>query len=110
MIPSSLLIETFIPQTLTTTDDGMGGSISQWTSGTAFRGRLSSIYSGEKQTDNKLSLLSSHKLFCNHMTIDESYRIVNADSSRTFEVKGIIDPSNSHHHMEIYVLEIGTNP
>jgi len=109
-ISSGLLIESFTPQTLTETDDGAGGTVSTWADGTAFRGRLSSIGTQsqvyETMANGKLTVYASHKLFCNNQTITEAYRVRNSDSSRYFEVKGIVNPSNSNHHLELTLLEI----
>uniref|UniRef100_A0A6H2A2B6 Putative head-tail joining protein n=1 Tax=viral metagenome TaxID=1070528 RepID=A0A6H2A2B6_9ZZZZ len=106
MISSGLLIESFYPQTLTSTDDGQGGVTESWVDGTAFRGRLSSLPVAERMSADKLTTYASHKLFCNNQTITEAYRIRNSDSSRYFEVKGIVNPSNSNHHLELTLLEL----
>jgi head-tail adaptor len=105
VISSALLIETFTPQTLVTTDDGMGGMVNTWSDGTAFKGRLSSLTSQEQLTSNKVTLEATHKLFCQYQVISELSRIRNADSTRYFAIVGIINPSNSNNHLEIYVKE-----
>uniref|UniRef100_A0A6M3JVH8 Putative head-tail joining protein n=1 Tax=viral metagenome TaxID=1070528 RepID=A0A6M3JVH8_9ZZZZ len=105
-ISSGLLVETFYSQTLTETDDGQGGVTTAWADGTAFRGRLSSLPVVERMSADKLTTYASHKLFCNNQTITEAYRIRNSDSSRYFEIKGIVNPSNSNHHLELTLLEI----
>jgi len=106
MISSGLLIETFYPQTLTETDDGMGGTVSSWADGTAFRGRLSSLPISERMSADKLTVYASHKLFCDYSSISEKDRIRNSDSTRYFQIKGIVNPSNSNHHLELTLLEI----
>jgi len=109
-ISSGLFIETFYPQTLTSVDDGQGGVTESWADGTAFRGRLSSIgiqqriY--EKMSDGKVTVYASHRLFCDNQTINETYRIRNSDSTRHFEIKGIVNPSNANHHLELTLLEL----
>ena len=105
-ISSGLLIETFTPQTLTETDDGQGGITSSWADGTAFRGRLSSLPIDERMSADKVTVFASHKLYCNNQTITEAYRIRNSDSTRYFQVKAVINPSNSSAHLEILVLEL----
>ena len=105
-ISPSLLIETFYPQVLTTTDDGFGGVSTTLTDGTAFKGRLSRISSAERVGNDKVSLESTHKLFCNYQVISPTSRIRNDDSTRYFNIKGIIDPSNLHDHLELYVAEL----
>ena len=106
-ISSGLLIETFTPQTLTETDDGQGGVTEAWVDGTAFRGRLSSLPVAERMSADKLTVYASHKLFCDYISsLSEANRIRNSDSTRYFEVKGIVNPSNSNHHLEMTLLEV----
>uniref|UniRef100_A0A6M3XW85 Putative head-tail joining protein n=1 Tax=viral metagenome TaxID=1070528 RepID=A0A6M3XW85_9ZZZZ len=105
-ISSGLLIESFTPQTLTETVDTMGGVTTVWADGTAFRGRLSSLPINESMSADKVTVFASHKLYCNNQTITEAYRIRNSDSTRYFQVKGVVNPSNSNDHLEILVLEI----
>jgi head-tail adaptor len=106
MISNGLLFETFYPLVNTVTDDGMGGQVTTEVDGTAFQGRLSSLNSNEMMSQNKITLESSHKLFCDYQVIDESSRIRNSDSTRYFQIKGIVNPSNANHHLEIFVLEV----
>ncbi len=106
-ISSGLLIETFTPQTLAETSDSQGGVTSVWTDGTAFRGRLSSLPAVERMSADKLTVYASHKLFCDYIsTLTEDDRIRNSDSTRYFQIKGIVNPSNSNHHLEILLLEL----
>ncbi len=105
-ISSGLLIETFYPQTLAETSDGQGGSTMVYSDGTAFRGRLSSLPIDERWNADKTTVFASHKLYCNNQTITEAYRIRNSDSTRYFQINGIINPSNSSDHLEILVLEL----
>ena len=105
-ISSGLLIETFYPQTLTETSDGQGGTTTSFADGTAFRGRLSSLPVNERMSADKLTTFASHKLFCDVISISESDRIRNSESTRYFEIKGIVNPSNSNHHLELVLLEI----
>ena len=106
-ISSGLLIETFYPQTLTEVDDGQGGVTTAWADGTAFRGRLSSLPVAERMSADKLTVYASHKLFCDYASsLSEDDRIRNSDSTRYFQIKGIVNPSNSNHHLELTLLEI----
>ncbi len=105
-ISSGLLIEVFYPQTLAETSDGQGGTTMVFTDGTAFRGRLSSLPINEQMSADKVTVFASHKIYCNPITINETYRIRNSDSSRYFQVKGVVNPSNSSDHLEILVLEL----
>jgi head-tail adaptor len=105
-ISTGLLIETFYPQTLAETSDGQGGVTNAWSDGTAFRGRLSSLPINEQFNADKTTVFASHKLYCNIQTITEASRIRNSDSTRYFQIKGVVNPSNISSHLEILVLEL----
>lgn len=106
-ISKGLLIQTFTPQTLTETSDGQGGVTKAWADGSAFRGRLSSLSTSERMSSDKITVYASHKLFCDYdSSLSKNQRIRNSDSTRFFEVKGIVNPSNNNHHLELMVLEI----
>ena len=106
-ISPGLLIETFTPQTLTETDDGQGGITSSWADGTAFRGRLSSLPVAERMSADKLTVYASHKLYCDYSSsLTEDDKIRNSDSTRYFLIVGIVNPSNSNHHLELTLLEL----
>jgi head-tail adaptor len=105
-ISSGLLIETFYPQTLAETSDGQGGSTLVYTDSTAFRGRLSSLPIDERMSADKVTVFASHKLYCNFVTIDETQRIHNSDSTKYYQVKGVVNPSNANSHLEILLLEL----
>ena len=105
-ISSGLLIETFYPQTVTETDDGQGGVTQTWADGTAFKMRLSSLPVDERMSADKLTVYASHKGFCDYQSLNEVQRIRNSDSTRYFSIKGIVNPSNSNHHLELTLLEL----
>ncbi len=105
-ISKFLFNQTFTPQTLTETSDNAGGFTKAWADGTAFRGRLSSLPVNERMSSDKATVYSSHKIYCDNQTITESQRIRNSDSTRFFEVRGIVNPSDANHHLEITVLEV----
>lgn len=106
-ISPGLLIETFTPQTLTETADGQGGVTTGWADGTAFRGRLSTLSADERMAQDKASVFATHKIYCDVVTMTNAQRIRNSDSTRYFQIKGIIKPSNlSTGHLEILVREI----
>ena len=105
-ISSGLFIETFYPQTLTSVDDGQGGTIESYADGTAFKGRLSSLPVAERMSADKLTTYASHRLFCDYQSLTEAQRIRNSDSTRYFQIKGIVNPSNASHHLEIDLLEL----
>ena len=105
-ISSGLLIQEFYPQTLTETTDTQGSVVNTWTDGTAFRGRLSSLPIDERMSQDKQTVFASHKLYCNAFVLIESQRIRNSDSTRYFQIKGVVNPSNASDHLEILVLEL----
>ncbi len=106
-ISGGLLIESFTPQTLTETSDSQGGVVNTWADGTAFRGRLSGLPVDERMSQDKQTVFASHKIYCDVITLDEAQRIRNSDSTRYFQIKGIVQPSNlSTGHLEITVQEL----
>ena len=106
-ISSGLLIEAFTPQTLTETADGQGGVTTGWADGTAFRGRLSTLSADERMAQDKASVFATHKIYTDVVTITAAQRIRNSDSTRYYQIKGIVKPSNlSTGHLEIMVREI----
>ncbi len=106
-ISGGLLIESFTPQTLTETSDSQGGTTQTWADGTAFRGRLSGLPVDERMSQDKQTVFASHKIYCDVITLGEAQRIRNSDSTRYFQIKGIVQPSNlSNGHLEITVQEL----
>jgi head-tail adaptor len=110
---AELLVDTFIPQTKTITDDGTVGRTEIWTDGDSFLGRLSSVSVRESITNKLVSasllssvaVYSSHRLFClGTVTLTEQQRV--KLGTRTFEIKGVNNPSNIDHHKEVDLLEV----
>ena len=109
---TTLLKDSFTPQTMAYTDDGMGGFTETLTSGTAFPGRLSQLGYGvnadERLSADKTTVIATHKLYCDaSVSLTEQGRITLG--SRTFEIKGIQLPSNLSSgigHQEILLMEI----
>jgi hypothetical protein len=97
---TALIKDSFTPQTMAYTDDGMGGFTETLTSGTAFPGRLSRLSAAERFGPDKTTVIATHKLYCEgRVTL----------GSRTFEIKGIQLPSNLSSgigHQEVTVMEI----
>lgn len=105
MINPALLPDTFTRQTLTLTDDGMGGTTTVWADdSTTFKGRLSALPIAERMSADKITVYATHRLYCNSLTIVEVDRV--KLGSRYFEIKGIRNPSNLNSHLEIDLLEI----
>lgn len=106
-ISAGLLIEAFTPQTLTETADGQGGVTATWADGTAFRGRLSTLSADERMAQDKTTVMATHKIYCDVVTLTADQRVRSSDSTRYFEIRGVVKPSNlSTGHLEILVREI----
>ena len=123
-ISSGLLNQTLDLQTLFEKDDGMGGITYHWslwyagdnstdsggntgwtfTSGSSFRGRISSLSAQEKMAQDKQTAMATHKIFCNPMNVSHKDRIKWGDYY--FEIIGIQNPSELYHHLEIQVREL----
>lgn len=105
---TSLLIDTFTPQTVTRTNDNVGGYTEAWANGTAFKGRLSILSASEGMSADKVTVYATHKLYC-----DASVSLAEADrvtfGSRTFEVRTVQQPSalsTGIGHLEVLLLEV----
>jgi SPP1 family predicted phage head-tail adaptor len=105
-ISSGLFNNTLTLQTLTETDDGQGGITTSWTNGGSFRGRISPLTSQERMAQDKTGQETTHKIYCDNMTVIPKDRIKWGDVY--FEIIGIINPSEMYHHLEIEVREIFT--
>jgi head-tail adaptor len=105
MLNPRLLVDTFTPQSPTVGYDGTGGQTISWADGTAFKGRLSTVKTEERLNADKTTVYATHKVYCQVMTIDETYRL--KLDSRFFEIVGVVKPSNlDTGHLEILVKEI----
>lgn len=106
MLNPTLLIDTFTPQTPTVSADNVGGATSSWANGTAFKGRLSAVKAEERMNADKTTVYATHKVYCQIQSgLDETCRLTLG--SRTFEIVGIVKPSNlATGHMEITVKEV----
>ncbi len=103
-ISSGLLNQTLTLQTPTEADDGMGGTISSWSDAGSFRGRISSLSVQERMAQDKETALSTHKIFCDSMSVTHKDRI--KWGTRYFEIVGITNPSELSHHLEIQAREL----
>jgi head-tail adaptor len=103
------LIETFTPQSLTTTSDSQGGFTKSWTAGSTFEGRLSMLGIDERLAEDKMTVIATHRLFAlTDVTVTEEDQITLG--SRTFKITGVQKPSNTDTltgaHLEITLLEV----
>ena len=103
-ISKGLYNHTLTLQTFAETADGMGGVTNTWSDAGTFRGRVSSLTSDEKMSQDKVTNISTHKVFCDNMTVTPKDRI--KWGSYYFEITGIINPSEMYHHLEIYLREL----
>ena len=103
----SLLIDTFIPQTVTETSDNQGGYTKEWADGAAFGGRLSQLSVTERMAQDKETAIATHKIFCGtDVDVDPDDRL--KLGTRIFVVVGVQRPSNltTEGHLEVLVKEV----
>lgn len=101
---TGLFNNTLTLETLAKTSDGMGGFTQSWESAGTFRARISPISSQERLMQDKTAQVTTHRIFCNNMTVTPEDRI--KWGAVYFEITGIINPSETYHHLEIDVREI----
>ena len=104
-ISVGLFNNTLTLQTLTETDDGQGGATVSWGGDSLFKARVSPLSSAERLLQNKVGQFTTHRIYCNNMTVTTKDRIKWGDVY--FEIVGIINPSEAYDHLEIDAKEIG---
>ncbi len=105
-IPRSLFNQILTLQTETKTSDGMGGFSYAWSDLGSFRGRISPLSAQERLIQDKNTMATTHRVFCDPMTVTSENRI--KWGSFYFEIEGIRNPSELYHHLEMDVREIET--
>ena len=103
-ISAGLFNNTLTLQTLTETDDGMGGVTTSWTDGGSFRARISPISNQERFMQDKTTDSCTHTIYCDNMTVTVEDRI--KWGTVYFQIIGIKNPSEMYHHLEILAREI----
>ena len=104
---TSLLLDTFTHETKTNVADGQGGFTETWASAGTFDGRLSHLKANEMLATDKMTVLATHRIFCEATTTFTEYdRVILG--SRTFEIRYVddLDDGIGAHHIELTVLEI----
>jgi len=103
-ISRGLYNNTLTLQTLTETADGQGGVTQAWTNGGSFRARISPLSNEEYMKQDKTTEICTHIIYCDNMTITAENRLI--WGSVSFEITGIINPSEAYDHLEIQVREL----
>ena len=84
--------------------DGVGGFTDSWESQGFFYGRLSPVSSEERiKTDKKWSE-ATHSIYSPSMDVRENDKIIWGDW--TFDVIGILNPSEGFHFLKIIAKEV----
>ncbi len=103
-ISSGLFNQTLTLQSSTLIDDGQGGQTETWADVGSFRGRISPLTAQERLLQNKETMLTTHRIYCDPMTVTPENRI--KWGAYYFEIIGITNPSEAYHHLEIDAGEI----
>ncbi len=103
-ISSGLLNQTLTLQSITETADLQGGVTKEWTDIGSFKGRVSPLTAQERLMQNKETMLTTHRIYCDPMDIMPNDRI--KWGTYYFEIIGITNPSEKYSHLEIDAREI----
>ncbi len=103
-IPAGLLKDNLTLQTLVETADSQGGMVYTWTDAGSFRGRISPLSARERLMQNKETMTTTHRIFCDPMIVTPKDRIKWGDYY--FEIIGVTNPSEMYHHLELECREI----
>ena len=103
-ISGGLLNQTLTLESKTITDDGMGGQVETYATVGSFRGRISPLTANERLLQNKETMLTTHRIYCDPMSVMPNDRI--KWGTYYFEIIGITNPSELYSHLEIDCREI----
>jgi len=103
-ISSGLYNQTLILQFPSLADDGQGGEVKTWADIGSFRGRISPLTAQERLLQNKETMTTTHRIYCDPMDVTPDDRI--KWGTYYFEIIGITNPSEMYHHLEIECREI----
>ncbi len=103
-ISRGLLNNSLTLQTVTETADNMGGITQVWADAGSFKARISPLTSQERILQNKVGQFTSHRIYCDNMTVTTKDRIKWGDIY--FEIVGITNPSEAYDHLEMDCKEI----
>ncbi len=103
-ISKGLYNQTLTLQTYTITADNQGGEVKTWADTGSFRGRISPLTSQERLMQNKETMTTTHRIYCDNMNVTPANRI--KWGTFYFEIIGVTNPSESYHHLEIDCREI----
>jgi len=104
MISRGLFNQTLTLQSKTIAADGMGGRTESWADQGSFRGRVSPLNAQERLMQDKNTMTTTHRIYCDPMTVTPKDRI--RWGTYYFEIIAIINPSEKYHHLEIDCREI----
>lgn len=103
-ISPGLFNRTLVLQRSTLTSDNMGGQTKAWADAGSFKARVSPLTAAERLTQDKETMLTTHRVYCDNINIMPDDRI--KWGTFYFEIVGITNPSEAYHHLEIEVREI----
>lgn len=89
---------------VTKTADDAGGFTESWDSIGYFYGRICPVSAGERMLADKKYADLTHKIYCEAMDVRENDKIVWGDW--TFQIIGILNPSEEFHHLQILAKEV----
>lgn len=103
-ISRGLFNQTLTLQSKTAVDDGMGSRVETWADIGSFIGRISPLNAQERLMQDKTTMITTHRIYCDNMTVTPDNRI--KWGTYYFEIIAITNPSKANHHLEIDVRDI----
>jgi len=91
-------------EVVTQTTDDQGGITEAWASAGTFEARISILKAEERMAQDKVTTFATHRIYCEPMSVSTENRIKWGDYY--FQIKGITNPSEDYHHLQMDVLEI----
>lgn len=82
-----------------TNTNSSGEIIETWSTGVEIKGRIRPLNANEIYLQNKKTVIATHRMYCDYMTIDEKYKAIWGTS--TFEIVAVQTPFNANRFMQI---------
>lgn len=76
-----------------------GDTVTTWTLAETFKGKVRPLSASEQYVQNKRTVVTTHRLYCDNTTINESYKVVCSGS--TYDITGIINPMGFNRFLQV---------
>ncbi len=76
-----------------------GENSTTWTLATTFKGKIRPVSAYEQYSQNKNTVFKTHRLYCDIVTMDETYKVVSGTS--TYMIVGVLNPMGMNRWLQV---------